>query len=96
MNCPRCGNSKTRNVDSRPTTRCGVAIRYRRYACLACKYRFSTQEQCDEHMPQLGVALAPDTSELAEMVKTLGFLQRKVQVMIDRAGSVEIKRKEAA
>ena len=96
MNCPKCGSKKSKNVDSRPAVRAGVHVRYRRYECMLCRNRFTTQEQCDQQAAQLGIAMAPDTSELTEMVKTLEFLQRKMQVMIDQAGSLDIKRKEAA
>ena len=45
MRCPRCDNSETSVVDSRPVEE-SAAIRRRR-ECDACKFRFSTYEQIE-------------------------------------------------
>ena len=43
MQCPKCGTSDTRVIDSRVSTN-GLAIRRRR-SCQNCNYRFSTVEE---------------------------------------------------
>ena len=46
MNCPSCGTSESKVVDSRSVEE-GVSIRRRR-ECLACGYRFTTYERLNE------------------------------------------------
>ena len=43
MQCPKCGTTDTRVIDSRVSTN-GLAIRRRR-SCQSCNYRFSTVEE---------------------------------------------------
>jgi len=45
MKCPKCGNSDTRVVDSRPADN-GLAIRRRRQ-CPHCSFRFTTHERVE-------------------------------------------------
>lgn len=45
MNCPNCGNTDTKVLDSRPTEE-GSAIRRRR-ECDKCGFRFSTYEEIE-------------------------------------------------
>ena len=45
MNCPACGVSETRVIDSRPAEG-GAAIRRRR-ACEVCEHRFTTYERLE-------------------------------------------------
>lgn len=46
MNCPFCGNSETKVIDSRPTDE-GHSIRRRR-ECVQCRRRFTTYEKIEE------------------------------------------------
>lgn len=72
MNCPFCGNSESKVVDSRDTE-AGDAIRRRR-ECLVCERRFTTYERVDE-MPLL-VAKRDGHTEVFERSKLLRGLVR--------------------
>jgi len=72
MNCPFCGYTESKVIDSRPTDD-GGSIRRRR-ECLSCKERFTTYETI-EHMP-ITVVKKDNTRQPFDRTKLLNGLVR--------------------
>ena len=97
MECPNCGKTDNKVIDSR-LSKDGIAIRRRR-RCLICSSRFTTYEATEERLlPFLvtkNVERDPTVTNLKAMVSfmsnTLNILSKETETLVDK-----IKKREKA
>jgi transcriptional repressor NrdR len=69
MQCPHCNNNVTKVIDSRPQD--DNTRRQRRYECLHCKQRFTTDENYVSKLEKIALDNQMEIDELKELFKWL-------------------------
>ena len=96
MECPKCGKTNDKVIDSRPT-KDEISIRRRRQ-CLACSTRFTTFEATEESLlPVLlrqntgqGINLSSVKAMLSFIGNTLYILSEETEMLADKVNILEI------
>ena len=100
MECPKCGKTNDKVIDSRPT-KDEISIRRRRQ-CLACSTRFTTYEATEESLLLVllrqNTGQGSDLSSLKEMLsfmgKTLYILSEETEMLADKVNILEIMKSD--
>lgn len=100
MECPKCGKTNDKVIDSRPT-KDEISIRRRRQ-CLACSTRFTTYEATEESLflvlLRQNTGQGSDLSSLKEMLsfmgKTLYILSEETEMLADKVNILEIMKSD--
>ena len=90
MECPHCGRTESKVIDSRPI-KGGIAIRRRR-ECLACEGRFSTYESTEEKSLRVYIWKDARPASTRKYVKTVGTsLANALRVLTQEAEALMVK-----
>ena len=95
MNCPNCGKSHDKVIDSR-LAKDGITIRRRR-KCLACSERFTTHEATEEQLlpflilknTRQGSTVTNLKTMLSFMSKTLKILSKETENLVKKIEKLE-------
>jgi transcriptional repressor NrdR len=95
MNCPNCGKSRDKVIDSR-LAKDGITIRRRRQ-CLACSERFTTHEAIEEQLlpflilknTKKGSTVTNLKARLSFMSKTLKILSKETENLTEKIEKLE-------
>ena len=102
MECPHCGKTVNKVIDSRPV-KGGIAIRRRR-ECLACAGRFSTYESTEEKLLRVFIWKDVRPGSATKYVKAVGTslanalkaLTEETEALIVKVDKLEKAKAEAA
>jgi len=95
MECPKCGKTNDKVIDSRPT-KDKISI-WRRRQCLACSTRFTTFEGTEESLlPVLlrqntgqGINLSSLKAMLSSMAKTIYILSEETEMLAEKVNILD-------